>query len=93
MKMPGGVPVQPGENREQMHPSSPAKKRQTPLDDARDSVIPDALRLMRTLRHSPNGFIQHTENRSAAIAALHSAGLVDLMPSRFGMIISRRAAR
>ena len=75
-----------------LYPINP-QKTQVPLDDAPAHVIPDALRLMRILRHSPNGFVTHTEGRAAAIAALHTAALVDITPSRFGMVISRRASR
>ena len=56
-------------------------------------VIPAALRLMRILLHSPNGFVTHTEGRAAAIAALHTAALVDLTPTRHGMHVSRRNHR
>ena len=76
-----------------MYYRTPPKKPQVPLDDAPAHAIPAAMRILRAVSHAPCGLIFGIDGRAPAMAALHSAGLVDLVPTLAGMHIMRRASR
>ena len=83
-------------NRIPMLYPTPPKTTQVPLDDAEDYLIPVCMIILRRLNDRANSggiFLRPSPILAPVLSALHTAALVDLVPTRDGMHVTRRAER